>query len=325
MAVNTAGSGFHPCPLCGCDAARVLFEMTDRLYRTTRRIFRVIECAECRLMRLDPWPAPGELERYYPQAYWFAEGGSAASALAELYRRIVLRDHVRFVSRALESCGEQGLVLDVGCGGGLFLRMMRRRGYRAVGLDFSPGAASTAWRKQEAPVVCASLERAPLAAGCCAAVTMFHVLEHLRDPASYLEAAHALLKPGGRLIVQTPNAACWQFFLLGERWTGLDVPRHLIDFRARDLEALIESAGFEVVRTKHFSLRDNPAGFATSLAPWLDPMVRRVREVPESPAKELAKSLMYLALVAACLPVTLMEAACGAGSTVMMEARKKGR
>ena len=152
---------------------------------------------------------------------------------------------------------------------------------------------------------------------------MFHVLEHLHDPRAYLEAARALLKPAGALVVQVPNAACWQFRLLGAEWTGLDVPRHLIDFRARDLEALLELCGFEVVRRKYFSLRDNPAGLASSLAPWLDPMARRVRRVPESGAAKLAKDLVYLALVAAALPFTLLEAACGAGSTVMMEARKR--
>jgi SAM-dependent methyltransferase len=152
---------------------------------------------------------------------------------------------------------------------------------------------------------------------------MFHALEHLYDPRSYLTAAHRLLKPGGRLVVQVPNVSSWQFFLLGEHWTGLDVPRHLIDFRAQDLKSLLDHTGFEVLRTKHFSLRDNPAGFATSLAPWLDPMVRRVRGIRETPRERMTKSLLYFALVVACLPFTLMEAACRAGSTVMMEARKK--
>ena len=92
---------------------------------------------------------------------------------------------------------------------------------------------------------------------------MFHVLEHLYDPASYLDAAHQLLRPDGRLIIQVPNAACWQFLLLGERWNGIDVPRHLIDFRLRDVDTLLDSCGFEVLRHKHFSLRDNPAGLAT--------------------------------------------------------------
>lgn len=314
---------FGPCPACDSRDAQLLFETTDRLYRITRQPFHIVECRRCRLLRLDPWPAPAELGRYYPDNYWFSGDEDCASRLAEAYRRLVLGDHVRFVRRAIEASGEDGLVLDVGCGGGLFPRMLRERGHRAAGLDFSCDAAVIAWRRNGVPVVCASLSRAPFADNSCAAVTMFHVLEHLYEPGSYLESAHRLLKPGGRLVVQVPNAASWQFFLLGEKWTGLDVPRHLIDFRTRDLETLLDNYGFEVVRRKHFSLRDNPAGFATSLAPGLDPMVRRVRQTPETPRAALAKSLLYFALVAASLPFALMEAACRAGSTVMIEARKK--
>jgi hypothetical protein len=81
--------------------------------------------------------------------------------------------------------------------------------------------------------------------------------------------------------------------------------------------------GFEVVRRKYFSLRDNPAGLASSLAPALDPMARRVRRLPESAGARLAKDLVYLALVVAALPFTLLEAAFGAGSTVMIEARRR--
>jgi len=216
------------------------------------------------------------------------------------------------------------MVLDVGCGGGLFLQMLaQRRKVPVAGLDFSLDAANVAWRRSGVPVVCATLSRAPFAPESCAAITMFHVVEHLYDPASYLDAARQLLQPEGRLILQVPNAACWQFLLLGERWNGIDVPRHLIDFRLRDIETLLDDCGFEIVRTKHFSLRDNPAGMATSLAPMLDPMARRLREIPEMPYQRWWKDLVYVALVAACLPFTLLEAACRAGSTIMVEARKK--
>ncbi|MBI4875076.1 MAG: class I SAM-dependent methyltransferase [Acidobacteria bacterium] len=314
---------FGPCPACESTVAQVLCESADRLYRTTNKLFRVVECGECRLLRLDPCPPPAELGRYYPDNYWFAPGHDTAWRLAESYRRLVLRDHVRFVRRALAATAGEGLVLDVGCGGGLFLSLLRKPELRVAGLDFSCDAAAVAWREKNVPVVCASLSRAPFAPGSCSMVTMFHVLEHLYEPGAYLEAAHRLLQPDGRLVVQVPNAACWQFFLLGENWTGLDVPRHLFDFRARDLEPLLDASGFEVVRMKHFSLRDNPAGFATSLAPGLDPMVRRIRRIRETPRVALIKNLAYLALVAACLPFALMEAACHAGSTVMVEARKK--
>jgi hypothetical protein len=138
-----------------------------------------------------------------------------------------------------------------------------------------------------------------------------------------LDAAHQLLRPDGRLIIQVPNAACWQFLLLGERWNGIDVPRHLTDFRLSDVDSLLDACGFEVLRHKHFSLRDNPAGLATSLAPGLDPMARRLRQTPETSRQRLMKDLLYAALVAVSVPFTLLEAACRAGSTIMVEARKK--
>ncbi len=311
------------CLVCGCERSAPLFTASDRLYHTTAKEFAVVRCQECGLARLDPQPAGEELRRYYPQNYWFAPDESAASRLEEAYRRTVLRDHVRFVAQALGGVRARGRLLDVGCGGGLFLGMMRERGYAVVGLDFSHEAAAMAWKRQQAPAVCGDLANAPLRAGSFAAITMFHVLEHVPDPRAYLEAARELLAPDGRLVVQVPNAASWQFRLLGRRWNGVDVPRHLFDFRDRDVEKLLEACGMAVVRRKYFSLRDNPAGLASSVAPALDPMARRVRRVAESARARLAKDLAYLALAAAALPFTLAEAGFRAGSTVMMEARKR--
>jgi SAM-dependent methyltransferase len=312
------------CPACGSREARVLFSATDRLYRTTDKIFQIVECRNCRLIRLDPQPSPLELRDYYPPGYWFIPESSTADRLEQWYRRFVMRDHLRFVERALKESDEEGFVLDVGCGGGLFLQMLaERRKVRVAGLDFSLDAANAAWRRAGVPAVCATLSRPPFAPESCAAITMFHVLEHLYDPASYLDAAHRLLRPDGRLILQVPNVACWQFLLFGERWNGIDVPRHLIDFRISDIDSLLESCGFEVLRHKHFSLRDNPAGMATSFAPDLDPMARRLRRVVETPRQRLWKDALYLALVCASLPFTLLETACRAGSTIMVEARKK--
>ena len=130
-----------------------------------------------------------------------------------------------------------------------------------------------------------------------------------------------MLARDGRLVVQVPNAASWQARLLGRAWNGVDIPRHLTNFRGRDLEKMMESAGFEVLRRKYFSLRDNPAGLASSLAPSLDPMARRVRRVSEAGVARLMKDLTYFAMVVASLPFAVAEAACGAGSTVMIEAR----
>ncbi|MGH9613372.1 MAG: class I SAM-dependent methyltransferase, partial [Bryobacteraceae bacterium] len=111
----------------------------------------------------------------------------------EAYRRFVLRDHVHFVWNAIRSANETGLVLDVGCGGGLFLRMLRETGLPVLGLDALSQAASVAWKSNGVPAVCADLLKAPLRRESCSAITMFHVLEHLYQPEEYLDRARELL------------------------------------------------------------------------------------------------------------------------------------
>jgi SAM-dependent methyltransferase len=235
----------------------------------------------------------------------------------------VLGDHVRFVEKAIASTKAPGPVLDVGCGGGLFLRLLRERGHKVMGLDFSLDASRTAWSVNRVPAVCGMLSQAPLRPAAFSVITMFHVLEHLFDPVGYVEEVHKLLAADGRLVIQVPNAASWQFLLFGQNWNGIDVPRHLVNFKEKDLVGLVEACGFEVIRRKYFSLRDNPAGMATSISAALDPMSRRVRKVPETPAMRLVKDGIYFGLTLLCLPFTLIEAACRAGSTIMIEARKK--
>lgn len=283
----------------------------------------MVECKTCRLIRLEPRPSLKELADYYPREYWYQPNSDPASRIEEAYRRFVLRDHLNFVMRAIEDSGQRGLVMDIGCGGGLFLAMLRERGLPVLGLETSHSAATAAWNRNRIAVICGDLAKSPIERGSCAIVTMFHVLEHLHDPVGYLRSARDLLLPEGRLIVQVPNASSWQFLMFGENWNGVDVPRHLVNYRQRDLENLLEYCGLEVVRRKHFSLRDNPAGLASSIAPSLDPMARRVRKIRESSALKLAKDLLYFGIVLGALPFTLFEAACGAGSTIMLEARKK--
>lgn len=314
----------EPCPACGGAPAQVLFSATDRIFATTGKVFQIVECRQCRLIRLHPQPTPRELRDYYPAEYWVEPETTVTDKLEVFYRRLVLRDHLRFVERALAESGEAGLVVDVGCGSGAFLKMLKDRGRKnIVGIDWALDAASAATFRSGVPAVCGTLSRAPFAPESCAAITMFHVLEHLYEPPRYLEAAHELLAPDGRLIVHVPNAASWEFLLFGERWSGLEVPRRLFHFRRRDLETLLADAGFEILRYKHFSWKDNPQGMAISLAPLLDPTGRRLRRVRESPRVRLWKDMAFLALVALCVPFAVLEAACHAGSTVMIEARKK--
>jgi 2-polyprenyl-3-methyl-5-hydroxy-6-metoxy-1,4-benzoquinol methylase len=297
----------------------VLFEARDRLYRSGADRYRIIECAKCRLIRLDPPPnGPPALEHASRRPL----GSTVADRLERACRRFLLSDHVSFISRAIEEAGDAGPILDFSPHGGLLRGALAERGLPVFGMDGSAEAAA-ANRKSHGASVWARLTEAPVAPASCRAILLLQVLEHFANPLPLLEAAHSLLRPGGRLIVQAPNAASWQFLLLGESWSGLDVPRHRIDFRTSDLEALLSATGFEILRRKHFSLHDSPAGLARSLAPGLAPAVRHARGTVETAAIRLAKDLLWCGLAVAAVPFTVLEAACRAGGTVMIEARKK--
>jgi SAM-dependent methyltransferase len=308
--VSSARAG---CLLCGNSANLAVHKGSDRLYGTTDEVFNIVRCAGCGMARLHPQPA--DVGRFYPRRYWCQPG-----RLEEIYRRLVIADHVRFARRAL---GTSRRVLDVGCGSGLFLRALQGR-LRAVappahvvGMDASPRAAALAWRSQKVPATAADLVRAPFAAGSFDLICMFHVLEHLPDPVAYLNAARGLLASGGRLVVQTPNLDCWQYRIFQDRWSGLDVPRHLYNFRRQDLLRMLEGCGFRAVRVKHFSWRDNPAGLATTIAPGLEPVARAARGDRPRNAFWL---WLYFALTVAALPFAALEALAGHGSSIMVEA-----
>jgi 2-polyprenyl-3-methyl-5-hydroxy-6-metoxy-1,4-benzoquinol methylase len=301
------------CVFCGGSTSTLVFRGSDRLYRQTTKSFDVLQCSNCGLIRLSPRPCAEELTSYYPDSYWFGTGKGARSRLHNQCRRLLLRDHLAFLKDI------SGTVLDVGCGGGLLLTMLRERGVNAIGLDLSLGAARAAL-EHGAPVVCGSLNDAPFAPGSFKVITMYHVLEHVSDPVRYLQAARSLLAGRGRLIIQVPNAASWQARFFRQKWNGFDVPRHLHTFRESDLLHMLTCSGFEVVRRKYFSLRDNPAGFVTSVAPGLDPMVRRIRRQRTA---SFAHDMTYLTLAIAALPFAFLEACCRKGATITIEAAKK--
>jgi SAM-dependent methyltransferase len=290
------------CAACGNAEFHALFETTDRLCRATRERFRIVECGQCGILRVHPRPTPEERRALARPPAW-PKGATLADWLERAYRRFVLSDELCFVERAFRhSAVDDGALLDLSPDGEPLRRALEGRGIRV--LAGTPGAP-------------------PPAAGSCAAITMFDTLGRLEDPAAVLETARKALAEQGRLVIALPNASSWQFLMFGENWSGLDVPRRLIHFRASDIELLLDCCGFEVLRRKHFTLGRNPADFAASFAPGLDPALRRARHSEESPAGRLARNVLYLMLTVVALPFTAIESACRAGSTILIEARRK--
>ena len=134
-------------------------------------------------------------------------------------------------------------LLDVGCGNGDFLRQVQQLGWHAVGLESDPRAYSVA-AERKLNVVKGSVPDTGLPPDSFDAVTLNHVIEHVHDPRRVLSELFRLVRPGGRVILTTPNWRSYGAKLFGRWWRGFEPPRHLVLFTPDSLSAAITNAGF---------------------------------------------------------------------------------
>ena len=314
------------CPVCLNPVTAPALVGTDFLFESTSKTFTLYSCEACRCLFLHPMPDSREIERFYPADYWWnARRSGGLKKLESVYRKLALRDHVAFITKA---AGNRSVdVLDVGCGSGTLLGLLKHRGFRVTGLDFSAEAAAIAKAENGVDVAVGSLEEAHFPAESFDVVTLFHVMEHVTNPRLVLAQVSRVLKPNGVAILQVPNIESWQFKIFGARWYGLDIPRHVIDYSRNSMLKLLADSGFVVNRIRHFNLRDNSPALVSSVFPSLDPVSRSVRHRKrnndESRPVEWFRHLTYLLLVTCAYPVVLLESAFGCGATIMIEAKKK--
>ena len=133
------------------------------------------------------------------------------------------------------------LLVDVGCGRGDFLVRMKALGWNVLGIEPDSIASGLA-RARGIAVFTGRLEEARLADGIVDQITLNHVLEHTDDPAGLLRECRRVLRPGGRLVIYTPNAESLGHQWFGKDWRGLEPPRHPFVFSPQSLRAMLHAS-----------------------------------------------------------------------------------
>ncbi|MGH7206387.1 MAG: class I SAM-dependent methyltransferase [Nitrospiraceae bacterium] len=143
-----------------------------------------------------------------------------------------------------------GRILDVGCGPGKLLRVLRDWGWGVHGVDFSPVAVECAREKYGLEVRLGDLLQARYEDGYFDVVMFNHCLEHVYQPVETLREAYRILKPGGLLLIAIPNARSFESRLFGKWWVQWDVPRHLFHFTKQTMTRLLTKTGFRLALIK---------------------------------------------------------------------------
>jgi 2-polyprenyl-3-methyl-5-hydroxy-6-metoxy-1,4-benzoquinol methylase len=141
--------------------------------------------------------------------------------------------------------GKTGLLLDFGCGKGWFLEAARERGWQVQGLELCPEVAKETMERVGAQVYTGSIFDVELPSETFDLVTMFDVIEHLELPLEALRICYRILKPGGALVISTPNLSGIGCRLLGARAFGVWPDEHIVYFGPVAMSRALRLAQFE--------------------------------------------------------------------------------
>lgn len=151
------------------------------------------------------------------------------------------------------AANERGALLDVGCGNGEFLATMKDLGWDTVGIETDARAAEIARDRFGLDVRTGTLVDAMIPGDSFDAISLSHVIEHVHDPIALLTECRRLLRPGGKLIVLTPNTRSLGHRIFRAAWRGLEPPRHIQLFNRVTLTAAVQSAGLHVTELRTVS------------------------------------------------------------------------
>jgi SAM-dependent methyltransferase len=231
-----------PCSLCGGLSFAHLWDCGG---------FSFVRCRGCGLIQQNPQSEPAAVASRYEESYLHYEKENQY-AFRDL--ELLALDDLGLTAAAeplfalAREKGRKPRVLDVGCATGALLAALRDSGWEPQGVEISAAQASYGKAGFGLPIHAGTLESAAFPDTSFDLVHASHLIEHLNDPAAFLEEAARVLGPGGILVLTTPNADGLQARLLGPKWRSA-IFDHLYLFSLRSLAALLESHGFAVQKS----------------------------------------------------------------------------
>ncbi len=284
------------CPLCGNEERRILYAaLRDRLFGAPGE-WTFKECCHCGLVFLDPRPTPEDVEKAYATYYThfsapplngflrrvrqYVRGGYLATKfgytaeVTQLQRLMGWLAYLHPGQREMMNISvmylpakHRGRLLEVGFGSGETLAEMRRLGWEVEGIDFDAQAVKNARHNYDLNVRAGHLENQAYPPHYFDSVIMNHVIEHVHNPLQLLRECRRILKPGGVLVIVTPNVKSRLHRRFKHNWRGLEPPRHLtifsmytmsllagkVQLKLEELRSTVRGAGYILAASREIS------------------------------------------------------------------------
>ncbi len=290
------------CLSCGSEGKLIYKDCTDFFCKTSGT-YDYLRCPKCHLLWVSPQPTAQELimlyEQYYDETLVTPNLTDASRTLKDLIRELILNAYkgypLRKVSlpkslakllgiglglippiynRSVYGLGltfpdytKEGKLLEIGCGHGWLLKLMKDWGWEVKGVEWNPVSAKHGREKFGVEILEGQLEDQNFPDNSFDVIVMRHVLEHVPDPVRVLKECNRLLKPRGVLALAMPNGRSLGSHWFGRYWRGLTTPWHLHLFNPKSLKILLEKSGYLNVKIRTLSFP----------ARWIYPASKKIR------------------------------------------------
>ncbi len=248
------------CILCGKEGSPLPFIRSE----IERDTFFYQRCSSCGFVFLNPRPDELEIQRFYQDEY-YGQGEKKFRSWIETPRTAFAWQRVQRVHKI---CRQPGRALDIGCGQGTFLKLLAGQGWDVYGTELAEETARRA-RQAGISVSIGDIKEGQFPKGKFDFVSLWQVIEHLRNPIAAMRRIHPFLREKGIVAVSTPNIESLQARIFQDLWFHLDPPRHLYLFSPETLKRLMAEAGFRLIHLSHLCLEQDPYG-------WLQGFLNRM-------------------------------------------------
>lgn len=264
----------HPdCPLCNTKGHLLYQNLTDRLFDSSGK-WNIAKCPNknCGLLWLNPMPKSDEIWKAYRNYYTHSDSKSPIlsvlrpleksfisikykykskeSFLKKLLAYLIYlfpTEHAEIDMRVFYLKSEPGKnLLDIGCGDGGLIERLSELGWEVHGIDFDENAVAHC-KQKGLDVRAGDILSQKFANATFDVITFNHVIEHLFNPVEVIKECYRILKPGGKLVLATPNNKSWMYRnIFQQNWFSLDPPRHVLIYNRKNLSGILEQQNFRI-------------------------------------------------------------------------------
>ncbi|APA64294.1 class I SAM-dependent methyltransferase [Maribacter sp. 1_2014MBL_MicDiv] len=220
---------------------KIYLETTDHLVSNEK--FRLEYLTETDMLVTQP--IPENLINYYESNNYISHKDEAKTLLEKVYqtvKKIALKRKLELINKYDNT---SKTILDIGCGTGEFLITARKNNWNTVGVEINDEARNKSSKKNITTYkVIEEVKSSQFNI-----ITLWHVLEHLKDLNGTITKISSLLDTDGTLVIAVPNYKSYDANYYKEYWAAYDTPRHLWHFSQKSISTIFEKHNLKVVRT----------------------------------------------------------------------------